>query len=119
MNEFDMAVIAARCEKTKQLFGMSFRAVRQGEWYAYWAFPLTDVAARQEGYDCAQLVGNFYVDSKYPGCPYCGGKRYFRCGSCGHLVCWDDLTDPIQCSWCGNTGSVSGTIQSLSANQDL
>jgi hypothetical protein len=120
LNELNMAVIACRCDKTNQLFGMSFKETSPGKWYAYWAFPLTETSAREEGYDRTRLDGKFSVDAKYPGCPYCGDKGYYRCHKCGHLACWGAAAGQVDCPWCGAVANVAaGTIESLKANQDL
>ncbi len=104
MNELDMTVLAVRCGKTKHDFGMSLKEIRQGEWYAYWTFPLTDEAVRVETNDRKDVRG-FYMSVHYPGCPHCGSMGYYSCEKCGQYVCWDEEQKNLSCPWCGSIQS--------------
>ena len=120
MNELSRAVISARCAKTKQLFGVTFRQMKSEEWHAYWAFPLSEARDQFEGYSNAQISGKILIDSSsYPGCPYCKSMSYARCGRCTKLSCWVPGEKAFSCPWCGSTGEVSGTITQLSGSVDL
>ena len=60
--------------------------------------------AEKEGFDKTNFSGSFYTDDEYPGCPYCGAKKCFICGSCGKVNCYDG-TDKVHCNWCGAGGT--------------
>lgn len=45
-------------------------------------------------------------------CPICGNKDIVRCNTCHHITCYDG-TGKFQCAYCGNSGTVSGTMQSV------
>lgn len=121
MNELGMAVIAARCTKTRQLFGVSYKQVVPGEWLAYWAFPLSETTSQKEGYDQTILSGITKFDPKYPGCPHCGSTGHIQCGNCKHLSCWNPSITFFVCPWCGSSSSSfgSGGIRDLSGSNDL
>ena len=118
MNELDMAVVAARCYRSKALFGMSFKKTKEEEWHLYWAFLLKETSAQREGYDRTQISGQLITDPQYPGCPHCSSKPYYRCGTCGRVSCWDGIIRTVTCPWCGAVGPLSGTLTSLDAGQD-
>jgi len=60
------------------------------------------------------LNGTFEVPPTYSGCPQCGARSFVRCGACGELSCYSPDSAIFLCSWCPNSGPVSGTITSLS-----
>lgn len=45
-------------------------------------------------------------------CPYCGNIDFVRCGACSKLTCYLG-SGKFRCDHCGNTGEVTGTIESL------
>ena len=94
-------VILAKCRKD-QLYGIRIEK-RDHDWVRTWAFSLQEDMAQKEGFDKVQLTGSFYTDDEYPGCPYCGAKKCFVCGSCGKVSCYDG-SDRVVCSWCGASG---------------
>lgn len=56
----------------------------------------------------------FGTTPEYPGCPYCGSDGFVRCGRCCELSCHDDTWEIFHCPRCGNSGRITGTIDSLS-----
>jgi formylglycine-generating enzyme required for sulfatase activity len=100
MNELDMTVLAVRCGKKKQVFGMSLKELSPGQWYAYWTFPLTIESMKVETSDRRDVAG-FNMDLHYPGCPHCGAMEYYGCEKCGKYVCWDGVETNLVCVWCG------------------
>ncbi|NMC84583.1 MAG: hypothetical protein GYA58_04790 [Anaerolineaceae bacterium] len=121
MNELAIAVVAVRCSSCGQTFGISYKQVIQGEWIAYWAFPLTDAMSRREGYADTRLQGVCKFDSTYPGCPYCHNTGLVQCGRCHHVNCWDGRTPEFHCFWCGNSGAIieNGDFHDLQGAGDL
>lgn len=61
--------------------------------------------------------GSFNTASGYTGCPSCGSSAFVRCGGCARLACWDRTWDIFRCPHCGNSGPVSGNIESISPLQ--
>lgn len=49
-------------------------------------------------------------------CPYCGNTDFVRCGKCKQLTCYSG-SGIFSCEYCGNSGEVSGTIDSLEGNR--
>lgn len=55
--------------------------------------------------------GSFY--SGVLKCPDCGNTQYVKCNICHQLTCYD-RSGHFTCAVCGNSGKVSGYINSLS-----
>lgn len=45
-------------------------------------------------------------------CPICGNKHIVRCGRCHHITCYDQ-SGHFTCAYCGNSGTVSGTMKRI------
>jgi hypothetical protein len=58
--------------------------------------------------------GSFTTTPAYPGCPYCRADGFVRCGRCQELSCHDDTWEIFNCPRCGNSGPVTGFIESVS-----
>jgi hypothetical protein len=59
------------------------------------------------------MAGQFGISETYAGCAGCRADGYVRCGVCNELGCWNTAEPMFRCGWCGNTGPVSGNIESL------
>lgn len=114
----NVVIVLARCARSAGLFGMRFEEKMKRQWLADWAFAIKERTARREGYDRAQITGYISLAPDYPGCPYCGAKSFFKCGTCEHVVCWDGDSRKVTCSWCGSTGVLGGSLESLSVETD-
>ena len=114
----NVVIVLARCAHNVGLFGMRFEEKAQNQWLTDWAFAIKERAAQREGYDQGQIAGYIGFEPSYPGCPYCGARSIFKCGTCARVVCWDGITREVTCSWCGATGVLSGHIESLTAETD-
>ncbi len=115
----NVAIIASKCAKTKKSFAMRFEEYEKNEWHATWSFTINEARARREKYDTTVLRGIFYYDQdKYPGCPYCESKEFFRC-HCGKLNCLRPGMTTVTCAWCDNTSTIEGTISELSTSGDI
>jgi hypothetical protein len=97
-------VILAKCEKTGKTFGIRVEK-RDNYWVRTWAFPISDKAAKHEGFDDVEISGNFISASGYPGCPHCEARRVIICG-CGKLSCYNGA-ETSTCRWCGDVGGVT------------
>jgi hypothetical protein len=66
------------------------------------------------------IKGTFSLGPAYPGCVYCGADNFVRCGKCKELSCYDNSWEVFRCArpGCGNSGRISGTIESLSGLGD-
>jgi predicted RNA-binding Zn-ribbon protein involved in translation (DUF1610 family) len=58
--------------------------------------------------------GAFNVSPEYAGCPHCGADNFVRCGRCRELSCYDTSWEIFHCPRCGNSGRITGTIDSVS-----
>jgi hypothetical protein len=101
MNELNMTVIEAKCTRTHQLFGISFKEVKPNEWVAYWTFPLSEVTSRKEGFGNAAVTGVISLDNKYPGCPHCKAGTFLHCSVCHKVYCCIPGVVSEMCPWCG------------------
>lgn len=61
-------------------------------------------------------LSNGLVTGKTYHCPVCGSKDIVRCGKCHRITCYDGK-GKFKCAYCGNSGSVSGTMQSVEVYQ--
>lgn len=106
------AVVAmSKCSRTKKAFGIRFEKTGRN-WTYTWAFPIQEKTAAHENYDKTQISGNLIEGENYPGCPHCKARGFFYC-NCGKLNCWDCESQVVTCSWCGNTGTLEGRIDSI------
>lgn len=65
------------------------------------------------GYKKINLTNGLHVGRTYH-CPVCGNKDIVRCGKCKHITCYDGK-GTFTCAYCGNSGKVSGTMESIEA----
>lgn len=65
------------------------------------------------GYKKINLTNGLHVGRTYH-CPVCGNKDIVRCGKCKRITCYDGK-GTFTCAYCGNSGKVSGTIDSIEA----
>lgn len=103
------AVMAA-CEKTKQFFGITVDKIRKGQYKFVWTFKIDKEKAHREGYDQTSVKGNVALDAEYPGCPYCGEKRFIICSSCNTFFCHHGQ-EFVTCPTCGASGNVASVEQ--------
>lgn len=57
-------------------------------------------------------LSNGLIAGRTYHCPVCGNKDIVRCGKCHRITCYDGK-GRFKCAYCGNSGQVSGTIQSI------
>lgn len=108
-----IAVIAlSKCSRTKNMYGIRFERAGR-DWKYTWAFPIQEKTALNEDYDKTRITGAMIQGEEYPGCPCCGSTGFFQCGCCGRLTCWNGKSRTATCSWCGNTGVLSGSINCI------
>lgn len=100
----EASVILAKCASDK-LYGIRIEK-RDNDWVRTWAFKIKEEMAEKEGFDKINFTGSFYTNEEYPGCPYCGAKKCFVCGSCGKVSCYDG-SDKVVCNWCGASGTAA------------
>jgi hypothetical protein len=102
------AVILAKCQKTKNNFGIRLEQQTQKidnksvpVWMATWTYKIkTDADTQSSGASSQQnLEGNFFLSDSYNGCPYCGNKKLTQCGECTRTFCSDDDKSTVVCPW--------------------
>lgn len=94
-------VILVRCNKHQKIYGTRIQRMQDGDWWRTWAFPVSEKRAKNEGYDQQEVRGNLFATEEFPGCPYCGAKRFVQCNKCKKLTCWNGAKK-LKCEWCGN-----------------
>lgn len=132
--------VATRCVRTRDLFQIVFEEQQPGLWFArYVVDPRDEVdeveVAADDGLTILRgmwgrltgptpaprpmptpLTGSFHQGPDYPGCPYCRGSSFWRCGICMQLNCWDRMTSYVTCVWCTTAAPMgSGPLSSLTA----
>lgn len=95
----EATVLVAKCKETNKPFGIRVEKKEDEKWHETWAFKIAEEAARREKYKEIKIAeGVFQLDPEFPGCPYCGSKRWFIC-SCGKIMCWNGEPELV-CAWC-------------------
>ena len=103
LSERAFAVMAA-CEETKRFFGITVDEDGPGEYRFIWAFKIDRDKGRKEGYESRTVSGAVTIDDGFPGCPYCGEKRFYIC-ECGKIVCYHGQAR-VTCPSCGLSGQL-------------
>lgn len=62
----------------------------------------------------SSVTGSFYNGTNQ--CPYCGNTGFVRCGKCHKWNCHKDGVKQFHCALCGNTGEITGVIDSASGD---
>jgi hypothetical protein len=110
-------IVMGRCRHHRQGFGLRFEEQGRGQWLADWAFVIKEKSAQREGYDRSEITGSFGFAQAYPGCPHCRAQAAFKCG-CGKVSCWDGEGSTVICPWCGASGHIGGTAETLGTGSD-
>ncbi len=93
------------CEETKLPFGITVDIVGPQRYSFVWSFKIDREKAHREGYDEHTVRGAVELDKDYPGCPYCGSKRFYVC-TCGKIVCYHGQRFAT-CPECGTSGELT------------
>lgn len=96
--------IMAVCEESKQYFGITVDEDSKEQYRFVWAFKIDKEKGKREGYESRSVLGSIVLDDYYPGCPYCGEKRFYVC-QCGKIVCYHGQRK-VTCPSCGYTGEL-------------
>lgn len=105
------------CSETRREFIMRFENIGDTAWELVEARerPLADYftsAPTFKMFESQKLSGEFPISPHYSGCPFCGMKSFFVCGSCGLPNCHDGSTEvngepvSVTCAKCGNTAEL-------------
>ena len=97
--------IMAVCEETQKTFGITVDYISQRHNKFVWTFKVDKGKAHREGYDSKTVTGSVELDPNYPGCPYCGSKKFYIC-SCGKIVCYHGQRI-VTCPECGQIGELA------------
>ena len=60
------AVILTKCKQAHDLFGIRTEQREDGDWYATWAFKVSEHTAGREKFGDTEISGNVYVTTEYP-----------------------------------------------------
>ena len=110
-------VIPARCTVTSEDFDITL-GYEKGKFAMLSgvrtvASPSHSVSTMQSSSGLKTLdLSNGLIAGRTYHCPICGNKDIVRCGKCHHITCYDGK-GRFKCAYCGNSGQVSGTIQSI------
>lgn len=110
-NVIEANVVIGKCKNSHNLFGIRAEKRKDKIWYCTWAFQLSKESTSHE-YENNMINGQFYIDSEYPGCPYCGSKAWITCSNCGKITCFNNEEKQIRCAWCGIEGEIK-TVESI------
>ncbi len=96
--------ILAQCEETRRPFGITVDPYK-GNLKFVWAFKIDKAKAHREGFDSKKVHGTISLAQHFPGCPYCGEKRFYICGNCNSVVCWHGQ-ERVTCPNCHKSGTL-------------
>lgn len=113
----DVVICAARCAKSKNLFGLRVERISGNDWAITWAFRVKEEIAKKEGFTSQSIEGNFDFPPEYPGCPYCEAPGLVVCG-CNCISCMSDSTKRHTCPDCGLSDVPSENARELRAGLD-
>ena len=117
--ENEAVVVLSKCAEVHKTYGIRTEKAGPNHWKFTWAFPIKESSAKREGYDKTSISGNIEVGSEYPGCPYCGQRKFTLC-DCGHLNCTILKNGIFTCEWCGTQGTIGDyTGGAIKAGSDL
>lgn len=115
-----LVIVTGRCSVTRAGFGIRFEWHEEPQqWWATWAFAISESAAKREGYEKSQINGSFVIHPTFPGCPHCQAASFFQCGVCRKVGCLTAGVVSVTCPWCGlGLEMQEGRIGSLEAGGD-
>ena len=102
----DAFAVMAMCSRLNKTYGITVDKIGPSQYKFVWAFKIDQEKAHREGYDAKTVRGGVTIDKDYPGCPYCGAKNFYTCGSCGCVVCYHG-EEAVTCPKCGFSGTVT------------
>lgn len=114
----EVAIVTARCARSRAGYGIRMEKVAWNTWVLDWAFPLSEQVAVRERYEARQVDGQFANHPDFPGCPHCKAIGFTMCGHCGRITCWNTQSHINTCAWCGMTGELSGAVSSIRTSND-
>ena len=122
------AVILAKCQKTKNNFGIRLEHQIQKidkqdvpVWMATWAYKIKNDADSQSSGASSQqnLEGNFFLSDSFPGCPHCGNKKLTQCGECSRTFCSGEDQSTVVCPWDNmSLSNRGGGVKSVGVGRD-
>lgn len=111
--------IPARCSVTKESYDIHLGhengklTLLRGERSYTDNTSISTGSGTKAGYKKIDLSNGLHVGRVYH-CPVCGNKDIVRCGKCRRISCYDGK-GYFTCAYCGNSGKVSGTMDSVEA----
>lgn len=111
--------IPARCSVTKEAYDIILGqesgklTMLRGERSYSGDLTVNSGGDTKAGFKKIDLTNGLHVGRTYH-CPVCGNKDIVRCGKCRRITCYDGKGH-FTCAYCGNSGKVSGTMDSIDA----
>lgn len=111
--------IPARCSVTKEAYDILLGhengklTMLRGERSNKGDMSINTRGDTKAGFKKIELSSGLYVGRTYH-CPVCENKDIVRCGKCRRITCYDGKGH-FTCAYCGNSGKVSGTMDSIEA----
>ena len=89
-------------------------ALKANEKPSFFKKLLSSVSSAKSNGSKNNVSGAFFIGKHQ--CPYCGNKNFVRCGKCREWTCSPNGATYFRCMICGNSGNISGQIDSASGN---
>lgn len=117
MGKNETVILAVNCVSAHRTFYARYDYAYDGAWvltYGLKNMP-SDESGISEGRMLKINISNSRIGPQYK-CPYCGNKKFVRCGRCNKLTCYSG-DGKFTCDHCGNVGEVTGTIDTLEGDR--
>lgn len=118
MAKNEVVILPVKCVKTHRTFYARYDFAYDGVWvltYGLKDMP-SDTSSSSGSSGISKIdLSNSRIGPQYK-CPYCGNMEFVLCGKCKKLTCYSG-SGRFACDHCGNTGEVSGIIESLEGDK--
>ncbi len=114
MKKNEAVFMPVNCVKAHKTFYARYDLAYDGTWVN--TYGLKEMPAEENGTVAKAGVSRIDLSQARTGpqykCPYCGNVDFVQCGGCSKLTCYSG-SGLFHCDHCGNSGEVTGTIDSL------
>ena len=118
MAKNEAVILSVNCVRTHRTFYARYDFAYDGVWVL--TYGLKDMPSDKSGSSGSSGISKIDLSNSRTGpqykCPYCGNTEFVLCGKCKKLTCYSGSGNFV-CDHCGNTGEVSGTIESLEGDK--
>lgn len=118
MAKNEAIILPVKCVETGKTFYARYDFAYDGVWVLTYGLKdvLTDLSSDRNNAGISKIDLSYSRIGPQYKCPHCGNLSFVRCGQCKNLTCYSGKGDFL-CRHCGNTGVVSGTIDSLEGDK--